>query len=147
MQDDISAALDELKRRINSRALPGRVTDAREWQGADVIICGHLDEATEDWPGTQPIVISLQRTAPRRRAVVTRFSQELSWLFYQLRDIFSEHIDYVSKYDFYGTLAQSAIDYLERNQETKTQVDLLLAVLEQAEGWLSEQLGGSSTVH
>lgn len=42
--------------------------------------------------------------------------------------IFCDDIDYISKYDFYGLLAQTAIDYLRNNSNVKSK-DLLIAVL------------------
>ena len=147
MQHSIPSKLDELKLQISGQSIPSEARDWEEWGGADVMILGRMDQSSKDWVGTQPIVISAQKLAPKRRVVVTKFSRELSWLFCQLRDIFSERIDYVSKYDFYGLLAQSAIEYLERNQGTETSTGLLIAVVEQAESWLGEELGGGSTVH
>lgn len=147
MQHSIPSKLDELKLQISGQSIPSEARDWEEWGGADVMILGRMDQSSKDWVGTQPIVISAQKLAPKRRVVVTKFSRELSWLFCQLRDIFSERIDYVSKYDFYGLLAQSAIEYLERNQGTETSTGLLIAVVEQAESWLGEELGGGATVH
>ena len=147
MQHSIPSKLDELKLQISGQSIPSKARDWEEWGGADVMILGRMDQSSKDWVGTQPIVISAQKLAPKRRVVVTKFSRELSWLYCQLRDIFSERIDYVSKYDFYGLLAQSAIEYLERNQGTETSTGLLIAVVEQAESRLGEELGGGSTVH
>ncbi len=65
-----------------------------------------------------------------------KWSKELSWLFYQLKNLFSEKIDYVSKYDFYGLLGQSAIDYLTNNEELQDAKGLLLTVLNTAKGFL-----------
>ena len=147
MQQSIRSELDELKRQISGEEVPSKAKEWEEWGGADVMILGRLNQSAKNWIGTQPVVISAQKFEPKRRVVVTKFSRELSWLFCQLREIFSERIDFVSKYDFYGLLAQSAIDYLERNQETETPTGLLVTVVEQAERWLGEELGGKSTVH
>lgn len=148
MHKDIAVELNTLKETINSKALPSDLSEVRDWGGADVTIVEVLDEATQDWLETQSsVIISFQKTEPRRRAVVTKFSKELSWLFYQLRDICSEHLDYATKYDFYGTLAQSAMDYLDRHRGTENQTDLLAAVVEEAEKWVSGEVGPGSTVH
>jgi hypothetical protein len=111
----------------------------KEWGGADVIIEARLDENTKRWLGDQPYVISPQNTDPRRRAVITEYSKELSWLFYQLRDIFHGKLDYVSKYDFYSVLAQSAIDYLKNNEDLKDAKGLLIEVLNTAKGFCDDE--------
>jgi len=122
-------ALEKLEHRIQTGGIPKRASKVGEWGGADVIITKQLDENTKRWLGDDAIVISFQNTEPRRRAVITEYSRELSWLFYRLKRIFSGKIDYISKYEFYGTLAQSAIDYLENNKHNQNAKDLLLAVI------------------
>ena len=140
--------LDTLKQTINSKALPSDLSEVHDWHGANVTIVEVLDEVTQDWLGTQPgVIISVQKTEPRRRAVVTNFSKEVRWLFYQLREMCSEYLDYVTKYDFYGTLAQSAMDYLDCHRGTESQTGLLTAVVEEAEKWVCGEIGAESTVH
>ena len=121
--------LEKLENLIQTTGIPKTAKSAREWGGADVVIKKELDENTKRWLEDQHIVISSQNTEPKRRAVITEYSNELSWLFYELKEIFSGKFDYISKYDFYGALAQSAIDYLENNKENKDAKALLLAVL------------------
>jgi len=130
----ILSELKKLEQQILSEDISQMARSTREWGGADVIIASNMTEEIRQWLGDQPLVVSLQKTAPRRRAVVTQYSKELSWLFDQLKSIFSENIDYVSKYDFYGLLAQSAIDYLENDQENQNVKDMLLHVLDTAKG-------------
>jgi hypothetical protein len=55
-----------------------------------------------------------------------------------LKHIFIGRIDYVSKYDIYGTLAQSAIDYLETNKESAVMSTLLLTVLNTSRGFIEK---------
>ncbi len=97
-----------------------------------------MDEGTEKWLTEALVVISLQNTEPQRRAVITQFSKELSWLFYQLRDVFSDSLDYISKYDFYRSLAQTAIDHLEENRDSTQSKLLLKAVLNEARRLIKE---------
>ncbi|MEW6600599.1 MAG: hypothetical protein AB1499_06475 [Nitrospirota bacterium] len=139
MENDILTSLLNLEREIMSDRFLRRKISMMEWGGADVSISKCLDEDTKKWLQDQPfLVISPQNSVPRRRAVITEFSEELSWLFHRLRIIFSGRIDYISKYDFYGSLAQSAIDYLEKNKESKDMRPLLLAVVNTAKGLLDE---------
>lgn len=148
MDKHIVAELHALRQTIKAKALPidrsvdrEPETDPPLWGGADVVIVNDLDEATQDWLGAQPnVIISSQKTEPRRRAVVTSFAEELSWLFYRLRETCSEHLDHVSKYDFYGTLAQSAMDYLDRHRGTANQTELLSLVLATAEQWVRGEI-------
>jgi hypothetical protein len=133
LRQDISKRLDELKQEIGSGDYLSKAISQREWGGADVIISAKLDEKILKWLGNQPsVVLSRQKTAPMRRAVITEFSKELSWLFCQLRDICSGQIDYISKYDFYGALAQAAIDHIENPGQRTEREFLLHAVLDQA---------------
>lgn len=136
MDSKILSELKKLEQQILSEDISQMARSTREWGGADVVIASNMTEGIRQWVDDQPLVISLQETAPRRRAVVTQYSKELSWLFEQLKHIFSEKIDYVSKYDFYGLLAQSAIYYMENNADNQNVKCLLLHVLNTAKGWL-----------
>ena len=129
MKLDLLEQIGVLKQRIETTDISVEARDVEEWGGADVIIQQALDADTEKWLGDRPTVLSLQSTEQRRRAVITKYSRELSWLFCELRDVFSEEIDYASKYDFYGLLAQSAIDYLANIEDAQDPRGLLLAVL------------------
>ena len=125
MNQEIFEKLDELERKIESGDISKEASTIKEWGGADVIISRRLNDNVKEWLGNQPSVISSQKSEPKRRAIITEFSKELSWLFFQIRDIYAGEIDYISKYDFYGLLAQTAIDYLEKN-EGKVKCDQLL---------------------
>jgi len=138
MNDTLLIKIEDLKRYIESVDISMEAKNVKEWGGADVIIRSRLDESIKEWLGDQPIVISFQSTEPRRRAVITKYSRELSWLLYELRNLFSEKIDYILKYDFYGLLAQTAIDYLEIS-EPQDAKGLLLAVLNVAEGFCNDE--------
>lgn len=129
MRQNILTELNNLKQVIETQDITKKASETREWGGADVIISKSMNKQIQEWVGNDNIVISFQDMTPRRRAVITEYSKELSWLFEQLRDIFSEEIDFVSKYDFYGLLAQSAIDYLETNKDDLEMKDLLLTVI------------------
>ena len=64
-----------------------------------------------------------------RRVVVTKYAIELSWLFIQLRELYYERINSVSKYDFYGELAQKAIDQVNETDNKCSADELLFEVL------------------
>jgi len=109
-----------------------KIGKSTEWGGADVIICSVPDQSQIKWAVKNNVVIGLQNLKPKKRLVVTKHSKELSWLFNELKEIFSENIDFVNKYDFYGLLAQAAIDYINSNQSKFSLNELLIAVLSQA---------------
>lgn len=139
MEDSLLTQIENLEQKVKAEDISVEARTVKEWGGADVIIKERLDRDTQKWLGSQPLVISLQSTEPRRRAVITRYATELSWLFYQLKSIFSGRIDYVSKYDFYGLLAQSAIDHVAKGNETQDAKALLLAVLNTAKGFCEDE--------
>jgi hypothetical protein len=139
MKDSLLKEIEALEKRIMASDVSVEAGTVKEWGGADVIIKTRLDKDTENWLGNQPLAISLQSTEPRRRAVITNYAKELSWLFYQLKGVFSERIDYISKYDFYGLLAQSAINHITKNKETEDAQSLLIAVLNTAKGFCEDE--------
>jgi hypothetical protein len=63
--------------------------------------------------------------------VVTKYSKELSWLIFELKDVFKENLNYFNKYSFYGRLAEKANKSIELNGDNLNQ--LLLDVLDEAE--------------
>ena len=138
MEQNIWTELERVEERLQTEDISRKASTTREWRGADVIISKGLDNNYQKWLEDQPFVISSQNTEPRRRAVITEYSKELSWLFYQLKHIFSGRIDYTSKYDFYGSLAQSAIDYLGKNKESRDVRTLLLTVLSTSKRFLEK---------
>jgi len=134
MKLNIQDELDKLEQQIYREDISQKASTTKEWGGADVIICKDLDGQTKKWVEEGRIVIGFQNAEPKRRVVITEYPKELSWLFCQLKYIFSEKIDYISKYDFYGSLAQSAINYLKENKENEDMKSLLLFVLDTAKG-------------
>jgi len=129
MSNNINRKLNGLENQIQNDDILTIAKDVDNWGGADVIIDKEMTDELKEWVGNQPFVISLQKSEPRRRAVITKHAKELSWLFYELKEIFSERIDFSSKYDFYGFLDQSGIDYISEKQPDQNLHDLLLAVL------------------
>lgn len=97
----------------------GRVQRSRLWGGADIVITT-----------IPPVPRTGDGFYPEPRYVVTPFAFELSWLFECLRDCFAGMIDYVSKYEFYGRLADAAERYgSDRSVEHQTSSGLLDAVI------------------
>jgi len=132
MDDKILNEVRNLESIIVNKSYSQSLKNIKDFGGADVIICNQFTKELEKWVDSQPTVISIQTTIPRRRVVVTEFSKELSWLFYELKKIFSSRIDYISKYEFYGSLADSAISYISKNADNQIVDDLLLTVTNKA---------------
>ena len=138
MNQELIEKLDYLERKIWSGNIVREANSIMEWAGSNVIISSQLNNSIKEWFGDQFSVIALEKTEPRRRAVITKFSKELSWLFYQLKDIFAGELNYISKPVFYGMLAQTSIDYLEKNQEDIKYDQLLFSVLDKARSFSNE---------
>lgn len=82
------------------------------WGGADVVITDAMTKDLELWQGNPPIVIGAGKVEfAGRQVVCTKLAKELSYIFYELKDIFQEYIDYNNKYEFYGRLASAARAY------------------------------------
>lgn len=128
----IAEKLSEIEMKINNNDYSSELKTIRAFGGADVIISDKLTPENKRWIEEQPVVISSQKTAPVKRLVITPYYIELSWLFYQLRDIFNENIDFISKYDFYGILAQNAINFIENNENGYDCKSLLISVLNES---------------
>jgi len=132
----INERLDELERCIFAGPFRDEALTTRMWGGADVIISDELTDETRKWLGSQGLVISYQSTEPRRRAVITPHAKELSLLFERLRDIAQGRIDHMSKYDFFGTLAQAGLDYQQDHPDDKSSEGLLRSVIDAARSFL-----------
>jgi hypothetical protein len=98
-----------------------------------------MNESHKKWIDDQPIVISFQRTIPKRRIIVTDYEKELSWLFEKFRDIYSDMLDYNSKYAFYGYIAQSVIDYLSVNKNHSQMNELLLYAINKSKEYFENE--------
>ena len=106
------------------------------WSAADVIITEQINDTHKAWLENQPIVLSFQQFDAMKRLVVTQHAFELSWLFIQLRELYSGRIDNVLKFDFYGELAQKAIDTINFTNDENSYEELLLAVLRQSKVYI-----------
>jgi hypothetical protein len=110
--------IDILREIILNKDLTHEVKNTILFGGADISIVSKLPYQKNSFYG-DPLY------------VVTKFSKELSWLIYKLKEIFNEDLDYMNKYPFYGRLAERANKSISRNSENlKT---ILLDILDEAE--------------
>ena len=108
------------------RLLLTPVPTDKEWSGANVVITYRQVNRASSSFYSEP------------RYVVTDDAKELSWLFYQLRDIFAQLYDNKSKLEFFGRLANTALRYQSISKDDENQRDLLFAVLHEAFAILDE---------
>ena len=126
--------MDALKKEIRKYKYLDDIDNVEEWGGADVIISATLTDRIKNFIVNQPTVINLDFESPQfipvgNRVVITKHSKELSWLFYKLKEVFRNYIDFTSKFQFYGMLAVAAQNQLHDDQKCEA-IDLLLTVLE-----------------
>jgi hypothetical protein len=93
----------------------------QHWGGADVVV-------TTEQPHYEP-----GGFYPEPRTVVTPHAGQLSWLFYQLRDIFFDLYDGNSKIEMFGRLANAAVAYQDETGGQDKERDLLLVTLRESE--------------
>lgn len=86
-----------------------------EWDGADVAVTS--DFSVEHTDGMAKHVLEVR----------TIHARQLSWLFFSLRDVFSEYLNFQTKYDFFERLARSAREFLARNAPEPPDAKPLLA--------------------
>ena len=115
--------MNELKTqltRLRDQILDGSIGSSRDWGGADVVI----------GPPPPPVPSgSGFYSAPQY--IATFHHRELSWLFEQLYGLFGPHLDFVSKYEFFGRLADAADSYLEESVDNDNPGPLLVSVIDQ----------------
>jgi len=125
--DEKIKALDTLSKKLLDDPIP----TAEEWGGADVVITARPPETQSGGFYPEP------------RFVITPNAIQLSWLFYQLRDIFLGLYDGTTKIEFFGRLANAALRYQNKCKGSENQRDLLFAVLHEAFAMLDEMEEGT----
>lgn len=99
---------------------------------------GLYEHGNERLFGGAGIVISKDKVADNGNGyitVVSKYAVELSSVIYSLRDIFSGKIDYLTKFEFFGRLAEAANKY-QRDQGDNAGV--VQAVIDESRRMASE---------
>lgn len=90
---------DEQIEKLETLVRAGKVTklaaSTQPFGGADIMVVGKRPEAKDSFYGEPTFV-------------VTKHYKELSWLINQLKEIFSDRIDFANKLDFYAWIADTA---------------------------------------
>jgi hypothetical protein len=73
--------------------------EMKEWRGADVIITSNYSE----------------EISSKYIVVRTVNAKQVTWLMIQLRELCTNYINYLNKYEFYGTIAENAIAFIEKH--------------------------------
>ena len=101
-----------------------------------IIETGNVPKAKEDWGGADVGVVKSQPKPtqdsfyPDPKYVVTTHYLELSWVMEEITRIFRGQLDYISKYEFYGRLADAVIDHIRTRGDNMQ--ELLKAVIQEA---------------
>ena len=119
-----------LRDTINNENISLLSASVDPFQGAGVIITENMEDV-------------FVRDTDSITFVETEYAQELSWLFYQLRDSLTDVIYYFDKAEFYGRLAEAANIYLIRGEERN---GLLMSVLLEASMMAYESLQTKATL-
>lgn len=101
-------------------------TDGSTWYGADVLISLRRSREIQSW----------KRRSALRSVVISEHAREIAWLFSNLRDIFADRIDSVTKYFFYADLAHEAIDRINASKDQHNVRDLLLQIIQISKRYL-----------
>jgi gamma-glutamylcyclotransferase (GGCT)/AIG2-like uncharacterized protein YtfP len=92
------------------------------WAGADVVVIFPDDERARRYSEKGDIVVQ------------SKHANKIGSIFFSLKEIFSKHIDYYSKYEFYGRLAESANSYINSSGDSE---NVVFALIKEAEKMLS----------
>ncbi|EIM78102.1 hypothetical protein A3SI_04887 [Nitritalea halalkaliphila LW7] len=119
--DEIQKNLQALREQLQEPATRREAKKSPLFGGADVsfVLKAPAPKAESDWRGAPTYV-------------VTPYARELSWVVFQLKEIFSKQLNYGNKYAFYGRLAEAANAALEQNEAAGLPA-LWAALLEEAE--------------
>ena len=105
---------------LAEQVLKGQLGVSEGWQGADVVI-------TSTPPASRG-----GGFYPDPRFVITNHDSELSWLFFLMKDIFSEYPGYgFWKEELFGRLGNTAMRFQSKNPQITAQ-NLLLSTLHDA---------------
>ena len=116
-----TSLLNQLKNTIEDK---NKVPQSEElFAGANLIITNRQIAAE---------ITHHKKTFQRDIFVVTEYSKELSWLVFQLKEIFADEINSMNKYQFYPLIGSTILKGMEQN---KTLQGIIKAVIYQCEVW------------
>lgn len=121
--DILMKRLRALESQISSQSTLSHpsLSGSPEWRGAGVrVACRPPEDRCNFWDADELLVL-------------TPHSRALTCLLLEVRDAFGDRVDWINKYEFYGTLAEAALAHIDKNGFEKSDYrPLLLAVLSNA---------------
>lgn len=103
--------------------------DVELFAGADIIVSNSLTPEINRWLDGKELTEASSPNATGKSVVITKHARELSWLIYELKKLYSDEIDYLNKYEFYGNIARIANEYLMNNCDNEVE-SLLMYIVE-----------------
>lgn len=93
-----------------------------------IINLQRIDRNIMDWGGAKVIITSDKTRPPDNYCIFlcTDLAHVVSWLMYRLRDIAHSILDGDNKYEFYGTIGQSACEFVKKNGDSDNQAEALV---------------------
>ncbi|KNZ68174.1 AIG2-like family protein [Thermincola ferriacetica] len=109
------------------------------WGGADVVIALELTDDLRAWESDNHLVIDYDRIHKSSKVlVISKYARQISALFYSLREIFRDYIDFANKFAFYGRLGKRANKYIAQNDDLD---GVLLEIIDEAK-MMAREFGG-----
>jgi len=103
----------KLEEYINTPEFREEAEAASLWRGADVVVRAEADKEAREFIKHREMVISSQESVPTKIAIITSFAKELSLVFKKMAEIYSNRIDHINKYDFYGEMGRAAYTFIQ----------------------------------
>jgi hypothetical protein len=131
----VTTETDQLYRGIKllDQAVAGGHWDkAKNWEGASVVIRRRMPKRKHDASTLIPALVGGGSTG--YKYVITPHAAQLSWLFADLWQVFRQHpaIDGMTKFEFFGRLANASLHCQRRANGNESARDLLGAVIHEA---------------
>ena len=99
------------------------------WGGADVIVKFKRTDELTAWESDNHLVVDAEELKQGGKVlVISKHARHISALFYALKDIFNDYIDFANKYAFYGRLGKRTKEYIAANDN----LDVLLEIIDEA---------------
>lgn len=108
----VHAGLETLKSAIENKDFERLPQGFRLWGGADMIIAEKMTAELQQWHGGQKKIDSLSVGERAKQVLITPYFREVSWLLYQIKEVFAGSFDRFSMSHLYGriVLAMKAVE-------------------------------------
>lgn len=122
--------LKKLENRIRSGEWQPENGRCRLWSGADVIIAFKLTDDLRAWKSDNHLVNNYDGIHTSSKVlVISKHARQISALFYSLKEIFRNYIDFANKFTFYRRLGKRANKYTAKSDDLN---GVLLEIIDEA---------------